>query len=112
MREYKIFAARMHEKENNTSQQQQQSNIDYKNSIITNYLQHGFGKYTWTFTGDKYVAKLHHGNMQGKGTFTWGSNGRKLMNIPFDEHPYSALAAWFQTDEGLEVFNNLEKRLK
>jgi len=45
-------------------------------------------------------------------TFSWASNGRKLMNVPFDEHPYSALAAWFQTDEGLEVFNNLEKRLK
>ena len=23
-------------------------------------------------------------------TFTWGSNGRKLMNVPFDENPYSA----------------------
>ena len=34
------------------------------------------------------------------------------MTVPFDEHPYSALAAWFQTDEGLEVFNNIEKRLK
>ena len=44
--------------------------------------------------------------------FTWASNGRKLMTVPFDEHPYSALAAWFQTDEGLEVFNNIEKRLK
>ena len=30
--------------------------------------------------------------------FMWGSNGRKLMNVPFDEHPYSALAAWFKTD--------------
>jgi hypothetical protein len=27
--------------------------------------------------------------------FTWASNDRKLMNVPFDEHPYSALAAWF-----------------
>ena len=45
-------------------------------------------------------------------TFSWASNGRKLMTVPFDEHPYSALAAWFQTDEGLEVFNNIEKRLK
>ena len=45
-------------------------------------------------------------------TFIWASNGRKLMTVPFDEHPYSALAAWFQTDEGLEVFNGLEKRLK
>ena len=44
-------------------------------------------------------------------TFTWGTTGRKLMNVPFDEHPYSALAAWFKTDEGLEAYGNLEKRL-
>ena len=44
--------------------------------------------------------------------FTWASNGRKLMNVPFDEHPYSALAAWFKTDEGMEVYKNIEKRLK
>jgi hypothetical protein len=44
-------------------------------------------------------------------TFTWGSNDRKLMNVPFDEHPYSALAAWFKTDEGMEVYQNIEKRL-
>jgi len=44
-------------------------------------------------------------------TFTWGSNDRKLMNVPFDEHPYSALAAWFKTDEGMEIYQNIEKRL-
>jgi len=44
-------------------------------------------------------------------TFLWGSNGRKLMNVPFDEHPYSALAAWFKTDEGMEIYTNIEKRL-
>ena len=44
-------------------------------------------------------------------TFTWSSTGRKLMNVPFDEHPYSALAAWFKTDEGMEVYSNIEKRL-
>ena len=44
-------------------------------------------------------------------TFMWGSNDRKLMNVPFDEHPYSALAAWFKTDEGMEVYSNIEKRL-
>ena len=43
--------------------------------------------------------------------FVWGSNDRKLMTIPFDEHPYSALAAWFKTDEGMEVYSNIEKRL-
>ena len=44
-------------------------------------------------------------------TFSWGSNDRKLMNVPFDEHPYSALAAWFKTDEGMEIYTNIEKRL-
>jgi len=45
-------------------------------------------------------------------TFTWGSTGRKIMTVPFDEHPYSALAAYFKTDEGLEIYKNIEKRLK
>ena len=43
--------------------------------------------------------------------FLWGSNGRKLMTIPFDEHPYTALAHWFKTDEGMEIYTNIEKRL-
>ena len=45
-------------------------------------------------------------------TFSWGSNDRKLMNVPFDEHPYSALAAWFKTDEGMEIYTNIEKQLQ
>ena len=44
-------------------------------------------------------------------TFIWGSNDRKLMTVPFDEHPYNALAAWFKTDEGMEIYSNIEKRL-
>jgi hypothetical protein len=44
--------------------------------------------------------------------FLWGNNGRKLMIIPFDEHPYTALAHWFKTDEGMEIYSNIEKRLK
>ncbi len=43
--------------------------------------------------------------------FLWGSNGRKLMTVPFDEHPYTALAHWFKTDEGMEVYSSIEKRL-
>ena len=43
--------------------------------------------------------------------FIWASNNRKLMTVPFDEHPYSALAAWFKTDEGMEIYSNIEKRL-
>jgi len=45
-------------------------------------------------------------------TFKWASNGRKLMTVPFDENPYSAMAAWFKTDEGLEVYKSIEKKLK
>ena len=44
--------------------------------------------------------------------FTWSSTKRKVMTVPFDEHPYSALAAFFKTDEGLEIYKNKEKRLK
>ena len=44
-------------------------------------------------------------------TFSYANTGRKLMTVPFDEHPYSALAAYFKTDEGMEVLNNIEKRL-
>jgi len=43
--------------------------------------------------------------------FLWGSTGRKIMVIPFDEHPYTALAHWFKTDEGMEIYSNIEKRL-
>jgi len=45
-------------------------------------------------------------------TFKWATNGRKLMTVPFDENPYSALAAFFKTDEGVEIYQNIEKRLK
>ena len=49
---------------------------------------------------------------QNQKVFSWASNGRKLMTIPFDEHPYTALASWFKTDEGLEVYKSIEKKLK
>jgi hypothetical protein len=42
--------------------------------------------------------------------FMWASNERKIMTVPFDEHPYTALAHWFKTDEGMEIYSNIEKR--
>jgi len=45
-------------------------------------------------------------------SFSWASNGKKLMTVPFDENPYSAMAAFFKTDEGVEVFKSIEKKLK
>jgi hypothetical protein len=48
---------------------------------------------------------------QDQRTFTWGSTGRKLMNVPFDENPYSAFAAFLKTDEGVEIYKSIDKKL-
>ncbi len=48
---------------------------------------------------------------QDQRNFLWGSNDRPIMTVPFDEHPYTALAHWFKTDEGMEIYSNIEKRL-
>ena len=53
------------------------------------------------------ILKLSQDNRN----FLWASNDRKLMTVPFDEHPYTALAHWFKTDEGMEIYANIEKRL-
>jgi len=42
--------------------------------------------------------------------FLWATTDRKIMTVPFDEHPYTALSHWFKTDEGMEIFNQIEKR--
>ena len=44
--------------------------------------------------------------------FTAGKEKRKLFTVPFDEHPYSALAAWFKTDEGMDVYKAMTKKVK
>jgi hypothetical protein len=49
---------------------------------------------------------------QDQRTFYWAENNRKLMTVPFDENPYSAMAAFFKTDEGIQVFRSIEKKLK
>ena len=48
---------------------------------------------------------------QDQRTFTWASNNRKLMNVPFDENPYSAFAAFLKTDEGVEIYKSIDKKL-
>tara|TARA_R100000008_G_C3569883_1_gene161405 strand:- start:28 stop:864 length:837 start_codon:yes stop_codon:yes gene_type:complete len=45
-------------------------------------------------------------------TFMWGKTKKKIMTVPFDENPYSALTHYFKTDEGLDVYRAVEKRLK
>lgn len=54
------------------------------------------------------IIKLSHDQR----TFLWGENDRKLMTVPFDENPYSAMAAFFKTDEGIQVYKSIEKKLK
>ena len=49
---------------------------------------------------------------QDQRTFAWGSNDKKLMTVPFDDNPYSAFAAFLKTDEGVEIFKSIEKKLK
>ena len=57
---------------------------------------------------EKGIIKLS----QDQRDFLWGTNDRKLMTIPFDENPYSALASWFKTDEGVEVYKTINKKLQ
>jgi hypothetical protein len=33
------------------------------------------------------------------------------MTVPFDEHPYAAMASFFKTDEGLDIYKSIEKKL-
>ena len=49
---------------------------------------------------------------QDQRTIHWASNDRKLLTVPFDENPWSACAAFFKTDEGVEVFKSIMKKLK
>ena len=48
---------------------------------------------------------------QDQRSFSWASNDRKLMEVPFDENPYSAFAAWLKTDEGVEVYKSIQKKI-
>ena len=67
---------------------------------------------TWTDSLGNYGINTCVGTLtQDNRKFTW-KNGRKLMTVPFEEHPYSALAAWLKTDEGLEALSTIEKKLK
>ena len=43
--------------------------------------------------------------------FKWSANGKKIMTVPFDEHPYAAFARFLKTDEGVDVMKAVEKKL-
>ena len=53
------------------------------------------------------IVKLTNNNT----TFVTKS-GKKLFTVPFDENPYQAFARWFKTDEGVDAYKSIEKKLK
>ena len=44
--------------------------------------------------------------------FNLPSNKKRLLTIPFGEDPLYVMASYFKTDEGVEVFKIVEKKLK
>jgi len=48
---------------------------------------------------------------QDQRTFSWGTNDKKLMTVPFDENPYSAFAVYLKSDEGVEVYKSIQKKI-
>ena len=43
--------------------------------------------------------------------FKFATNGKKVMTVPFDQHPYAALASYFKTDEGVDLMKSIIKKL-
>ena len=43
--------------------------------------------------------------------FKFAANGKKIMTVPFDQHPYAALASYFKTDEGIDLMKSITKKL-
>ena len=43
--------------------------------------------------------------------FKWAANNKKIMTVPFDQHPYAAFAQFFKTDEGVQVMKSIVKKL-
>ena len=43
--------------------------------------------------------------------FKFASNDKKILTVPFDQHPYAALAQYFKTDDGIDLMKSLTKKL-
>ena len=57
---------------------------------------------------ERGIIKLTDNNTK----FRWKANGREIMTVPFDSQPYTALAQFFKTDEGVDVLKSIEKKLE
>lgn len=47
----------------------------------------------------------------GRNIYWGGSNGDKILTVPFGENAYSALASFFLTDEGMDVLSGISNKL-
>tara|TARA_R100001463_G_scaffold104194_2_gene158768 strand:+ start:1037 stop:1816 length:780 start_codon:yes stop_codon:yes gene_type:complete len=45
------------------------------------------------------------------GTVFKFANGKKIITVPFDQHPYAALSQYFKTDDGVDLMKSLLKKL-
>ena len=52
------------------------------------------------------ILKLTDGNTVFK-----FKNGKKVMTVPFDQHPYQALAQYFKTDDGVTLMKSIMNKL-
>ena len=43
--------------------------------------------------------------------FKLATTGKKVMTVPFDQHPYAALAQYFKTDDGVTLMKSIMKKL-
>ena len=43
--------------------------------------------------------------------FRFKANGKKVMTVPFDQHPYAALAQFFKTDDGVAIMKSIMKKI-
>ena len=50
-------------------------------------------------------------NLTDNNTVFKHKNGKKIITVPFEEHPYIALASYFKTDEGVDLMKSIIKKL-
>ena len=51
-------------------------------------------------------------NLTEDGTvFKLASNGKKILTVPFDTHPYAALSQYFKTDDGVTLMKSIIKKI-
>ena len=43
---------------------------------------------------------------------TWGDTGKKVVDVGFDENPYTKLSQFFKRDEGIDLMKTIQAKLK